>query len=104
MLQVCFEEAITRAAELDAYLAEEGRTIGPLHGLPISFKDQFDVNGLDTTMGYVGWSNRVAKEDATLVALARQAGAIPFCKTSTSLSVVTYIPLMTVLQMCQLHL
>lgn len=33
-------------------------------------------------MGYVGWSGRIANEDATLVALARQAGAIPICKTN----------------------
>lgn len=39
LTEIYFEEAIKRAEELDEYLAREGRTVGPLHGLPISFKD-----------------------------------------------------------------
>ena len=31
------------------------QTIGSLHGLPISLKDQFHVKGVETSMAYVGW-------------------------------------------------
>lgn len=31
--------------------------MGPLHGLPVSLKDQFHVKGVETTMGYVGVSS-----------------------------------------------
>lgn len=31
-----FEDALTRAAYCDKYLEEEGKTLGPFHGLPIS--------------------------------------------------------------------
>lgn len=82
LTEICFDEALTQAAELDAYFIKEGKTIGPLHGLPISFKDQFDIKGVETTMAYTGWVGRVAEEDSTLVALCKKAGAIPFCKTT----------------------
>lgn len=55
LLEINFESAIERARELDVYFQREGKPIGPLHGLPITLKDQFHVKGLNTTMGYVGW-------------------------------------------------
>lgn len=39
---VAFETAFARADELDDYLAEHGKTFGPLHGIPISLKDAYD--------------------------------------------------------------
>jgi len=40
---------------LDDYWQSHRRAIGPLHGLPITMKDQFHVKGMGTTMAYVGW-------------------------------------------------
>lgn len=34
---------MAQAKELDAYYKKNGKTVGPLHGLPISLKDQFRV-------------------------------------------------------------
>lgn len=34
---------MAQAKELDAYYERNGKTVGPLHGLPISLKDQFRV-------------------------------------------------------------
>jgi amidase len=57
----------------------------------MSFKDQFHVRGVETTMGYVGWIDSfegikgTGKErvfESELVREARALGAIPFCKTS----------------------
>ena len=36
---------------MDEYLAKHGTIVGPLHGLPVSLKDQFPIKGLETTMG-----------------------------------------------------
>lgn len=36
---------------MDDYLRDHGEVIGPLHGLPISLKDQFTMKGLETIMG-----------------------------------------------------
>jgi hypothetical protein len=38
LTETMFEEAIERAKELDGYLERYGRTMGPLHGLPVSLK------------------------------------------------------------------
>lgn len=43
---------MARAKELDDYQAKYGRTLGPLHGLPVSLKGQFHVKGVDTSMEY----------------------------------------------------
>lgn len=40
-----FKEALERAKELDAVFKRTGKAVGPLHGLPISLKDTYDVQG-----------------------------------------------------------
>ncbi len=42
---------------MDKYWKTHRRTVGPLHGLPITLKDQFHVKGMVTTMAYVGWTD-----------------------------------------------
>lgn len=89
--EIFFDEALDRAKYLDDYYAKNNKTIGPLHGLPISLKDQFHVKGIDTTMGYVGWigSNLGISEpkqmhqvESQIVAELLSLGAVLFCKTS----------------------
>ncbi|KAK9235809.1 amidase signature domain-containing protein [Lipomyces kononenkoae] len=77
------EIALKRAAELDNYYESTGKTVGPLHGLPISLKDQFRVKGAETCMGYVAWiTNEPEKENSTIVDLLLDAGAVFFVKTN----------------------
>src|SRR5579885_3780694 len=55
---------------------------GPLHGIPVSLKDNIATRGVRTTAGskiLAGW---VPAEDATLVARLRRAGAIVLGKTN----------------------
>lgn len=80
--EICFEEGIARAKELDEYLKREGKTVGPLHGLPISLKDQFNLKGLDSTIGYCSYANKPAETDSTLVTLLAEAGAIFYVKSN----------------------
>jgi amidase len=83
-----FEEACNRAAELDVVLRTTGRLLGLLHGLPISLKDTFDVEDLDSSCGYVSWiGDTKGKDDkGLLVQHLRQAGAIIFVKTNVPMS------------------
>lgn len=46
-----FNAAIEDAKRLDKYYAQHKAPIGPLHGLPVSLKDQFHVKGVETSMG-----------------------------------------------------
>jgi amidase len=89
-------QAMARAKELDKYLAEHGRPMGPLHGLPVSLKDQFHVKGVDTTMGYVGWiggnmgskdPSETHKLESLLVTDLLALGAVLYCKVSFARSV-----------------
>lgn len=89
--EIFFDRALARAAELDRYFDEHGSTVGSLHGLPVSLKDQFHVKGMDTTMGYVGWINtyegdsnpdKVHKIESQLVGDLCSEGAVLYCKTS----------------------
>jgi urea carboxylase/allophanate hydrolase len=53
----------------------------PLYGVPVAIKDNIDVKGFDTTAACPSYAY-TAKEDATTVALLRQAGAIIIGKTN----------------------
>ena len=84
-----FDTAIQTAQDLDQYLADHGTGKGPLHGLPISLKDQFHVKGYDTTMGYVGWIGtyegskdpaKIHKVDSQIVKELLSLGAVLYCK------------------------
>ncbi|KAL1743031.1 amidase signature domain-containing protein [Schizophyllum fasciatum] len=81
LTEIWVEDALTRARELDALFAKQG-PVGPLHGLPISLKDQFDVAGKECTMGIASWIGRVSVEDAALVTVLKNAGAIPYVRTN----------------------
>ncbi|MGE3538033.1 MAG: amidase [Candidatus Tectimicrobiota bacterium] len=72
--------AAARAAELEI---SSGGYRGPLHGIPVAYKDIFDVQGLPTTAGSKLMADYVATEDATAAARLRQAGAICLGKLNT---------------------
>ena len=77
-----FTQAIARAKWLDAYLTKEGRTFGPLHGLPVSVKDTFDIKGVDTSIGLVALCFKPAKRNAPLVDLLLSLGCVIVAKTN----------------------
>ncbi|KAI0638878.1 general amidase [Trametes polyzona] len=82
LTEIFIERALARAQEVDDYLKKTGQPIGPLHGLPISLKDQFCIKALETIMGYAGWIGRVADRDSVLVELLYECGAVPFVRTN----------------------
>ncbi|KAJ5151618.1 hypothetical protein N7492_009913 [Penicillium capsulatum] len=80
--ELFFEEALEAARHADAYLAKTGRTLGPLHGLPISMKDLFRIKGQDSTIGWVGLAGKPALEDGPTTEIIRRLGGILYVKTS----------------------
>ncbi|KAH4214045.1 hypothetical protein HBI95_002790 [Parastagonospora nodorum] len=90
LTEIMFDEALARARECDAYLAKEGKPIGPLHGLPISLKDSFNVKGKQATLGYVSFIARPpATSNSALVDILHQAGAVFHVKTNLPQTMMT---------------
>jgi aspartyl-tRNA(Asn)/glutamyl-tRNA(Gln) amidotransferase subunit A len=75
------DQARREAAALDAE-ARAGRWRGPLHGVPVSLKDNIDTAGERTTGGSPVFESRVPAEDAPAVARLRAAGAIVIGKNT----------------------
>lgn len=87
MTEVLFAGAVEQAVKLDEYFASSGKLIGPLHGIPITLKDQFNVKGVDSSIGYVSRAFKAAEEDAVLVKLLKSLGAIILAKTNLPQSI-----------------
>ncbi|KAM0214729.1 hypothetical protein ACHAQD_008628 [Fusarium lateritium] len=89
LTEILFKDALAQAQELDRHFAKEGKTTGPFHGVPISLKDQFNVKGYDTTLGYTSRAFKPASEDAVLVNILKKLGAIMICKTNLPQSIMS---------------
>lgn len=76
------EAALGIARQADAAVAA-GDQVGPLHGLPMTVKDNLDTAGIVSTGGTAGRSDFVPDHDATAVARVKAAGAIVIGKTNT---------------------
>jgi amidase len=77
------ERARANARQADVAVAR-GAALGPLHGVPMTIKDAFEVAGLHTTAGAQLWKDHVSSRDAVVVARLKAAGAIILGKTNTS--------------------
>lgn len=64
------------------------RPLGPLHGLPVSLMDRFNVAGLDSACGYTSWLGQIKTEndEGVLIKQLRSLGAVVFCKTNVPMS------------------
>jgi amidase len=76
------DRAIEEAHAADDALAK-GEPIGPLHGVPMTIKDNLDTAGVPSTGGTLGRAAFVPENDATVVRRVREAGAILMGKTNT---------------------
>ncbi|KAJ5711795.1 hypothetical protein N7488_005951 [Penicillium malachiteum] len=77
-----FDRALNRARELDEHLRRTGTPVGPLHGLPVSVKDSFNVKGVDTSVGLAALAFQPATSNAPLVDLLESLGAVVIAKTN----------------------
>ena len=87
LVVVDHEGAMTAARAADRALGKsrggkKNARLGPLHGVPITIKEAFDVKGLATTSSHPPLKHNVAREDASLVGRLRAAGAVILGKTN----------------------
>lgn len=77
-------DAMRIAEELDREL-EEGRTRGPLHGIPVIIKDNIDTGDrMPTTAGSNALKDSYAAKDSYIVMKLREAGAVIVAKANLS--------------------
>ena len=75
------DAALARAREADQARAR-GDLWGPFHGVPITIKDTYEVDGVRTTAGMPSLKDNVSPRDAVVVARLKRAGAVILGKTN----------------------
>jgi len=76
-------DALETAAAQDQQFARTGRLVGPLHGVVLAIKDQYDTFDMRTTSGAdADYANDRPPDDATFVRRLREAGAIILAKAN----------------------
>jgi Asp-tRNA(Asn)/Glu-tRNA(Gln) amidotransferase A subunit family amidase len=72
---------LMRQAEAADLHRMHGRSLGPLHGLPVGIKDILDTHDMPTEFGSPVWAGRTPRADAFAVARLRADGALIMGKT-----------------------
>ena len=78
---VDWDAALQDARERDAQV-RAGTPLGPLHGVPVSIKDLFNVRGMPTLAGTRAPLDELPAAEAGFVTRLREAGAVVFAKTN----------------------
>ncbi len=71
-----------RAREAARRLDDAPEAGGPLHGVPITLKESYDVAGLPTTWGYTEKRHNIASRDSLAAERLKAAGAVVLGKTN----------------------
>lgn len=80
---VDFDAAMAAAQRSQDELSKSG-PVGPIHGVPVGFKDIFYTEGMRTEAGTKFWEGFVPEYDATSVAKLKAAGGLVLGKTVTT--------------------
>ena len=75
------DEALAAARAADRAIAGRGEP-PPFHGVPFTVKENIDVVGAPTTLGYRAFANAYPTRDAPVVERMKRAGAIPIGRTN----------------------
>ncbi len=84
-----FDRARAAADRADQALSE-GRSLGPLHGVPMTIKEAYNMADLPTTWGLPDFKDNLATEDSESVARFKAAGAIFLGKTNVPLNLADF--------------
>jgi amidase len=83
------DKARVRAQAADDALAR-GESWGPLHGVPMTVKESYNIEGLPTTWGDPRLKNNIATEDAVACQRLQGAGAVIFGKTNVPIALADF--------------
>ncbi|KTW25891.1 hypothetical protein T552_03165 [Pneumocystis carinii B80] len=88
--EVFFVEAIEQAILLDRELSLGKLPRGPLHGVPVSFKDTYNISGYDSSLGISTFVCKPSLDDSALVKMIKNMGAVILFKTNVPQSLFTF--------------
>ena len=83
------DQALKEASQCDAE-AKKGQFRGPLHGVPMTIKEQYWMKGTKTTLNFKMLKDWTALEDAVIVDRLRKAGAVILGKTNVPKNLTDY--------------
>ncbi|MFP6834802.1 MAG: amidase [Pseudomonadales bacterium] len=83
------DEARQQAIAADAAVAS-GQDLGPFHGVPMTVKESYNVEGTPSTQGNPDWKDNIVGEDAESIKKLRAAGAVIFGKTNVPLGLADF--------------
>lgn len=75
-------KALAEARRLDSLYKATGKMVGPLHGIPVIVKDNYDTYDMPTTNGTLAMKKSIPPDDAFVVRKIREAGAIIIAKSN----------------------
>lgn len=88
LTETMFPEAQERAKYLDE-LKVQGKSAGPLHGLPISIKDLFHVKGTHASIGMISFLDEKSTDNSPLIDILLSLGAVIYVKTNIPQTMMT---------------
>ncbi|KAJ5604252.1 Amidase [Penicillium hordei] len=88
LTETMFPEAQERAEYLDK-LRAQGNLAGPLHGLPVSIKDNFHHKGTESTIGMISFLDEKSSANSPLVDILLELGAVLYVKTNIPQTMMT---------------
>lgn len=81
-MEIFFDEGLARARALDEYFAQHGRTVGPLHGVPMSLKEHYNYAGHVTHGGFVCAIDNLTPEFSQANQTFYDLGAVFYIRTT----------------------
>ncbi|KAJ5292215.1 amidase [Penicillium angulare] len=88
LTETLFDEALARAKYLDQWRSD-GNPLAPLHGLPVSLKDGFQIIGTEASIGFVSFLGKKSVSNSPLTEILLELGAVLYVKTNIPQTLMT---------------
>ena len=84
-----FEDALEAAKKADDAISKKD-SLGPLHGIPMTIKESYNIQGQCTTWGIPDYKGNIAKENGLAVKRLKKAGAHFLGKTNVPMNLADF--------------
>ena len=83
-------EALEKAKSHDEFQQNNSTTLGPLHGIPFTLKDTYDVESYDSSIGITTRINQPAQTSSVLYSTLTRLGGILIAKTNVPQTLLSF--------------